>query len=276
MRVLLVDAAVVWLFCSVLESRPAWSAEDVNEIVRRSVANNDANWKLAPQFSFQEHDLITKGGRLTDRTYDVVMIDGSPYNETIAVNGRRLSPAAQKRKDDKLRREEARRRAESPEAKRKRIAAYQQERRQDHALMREMIRAFQFHLAGTETVDGRECFRVDATPRPGYVPPTRDTKVLTAMRGTLWIDTREYEWVRVTASVFRPVAFGLFIAHVQPGTEFTLDEAPVAGNIWMPVHFRTRVRASVLFWSKNSDDNETYSDYRRTGSRTEADADRAR
>jgi hypothetical protein len=67
----------------------------------------------------------------------------------------------------------------------------------------------------------------------------------------------------VTAAVFRPVAFGLFLAHVQPGTEFTLEEAPVEGDLWLPAHFQVKVDAKVLLWSRRSVDNETYSDYRR-------------
>jgi hypothetical protein len=237
------------------------AAQDVNEIVNRSVANNDANWKAAPQYGFKERDVTTKGGKKTTRTYEVTMIDGAPYNKTIAIDGKALSASELKNEDDKEQRERERRRAESPAQKRKRIDEYQLERRQDHALMTEMIKAFQFKLAGKESVNGRECFRVDATPRPGYVPRSRDTKVLTGMRGTLWVDTTEYQWVRVTAAVFRPVAFGLFIAHVQPGTEFTLDEAPVGGRLWMPSHFRTQVKASVLVWSRNSTDDETYTEY---------------
>lgn len=239
------------------------STPDVNDIVNRSVVNNDADWKAAPQYEFEEHDVITKGSERTVRTYDVLMIDGSPYNKTIAIGGKPLSGAAAKREEDKLRHEVQRRRTETPDARRKRIAEYEQGRRQDHALMREMIKAFQFKLIGTETMNGRECFRVEAMPRPGYVPPSRDTKVLTGMRGTLWIDTAEYQWVKVNAYVFRPVAFGLFIAHVQPGTEFTLDEAPVTGKLWLPSHFRTTVKATILFWRRDSTDDETYTNYHR-------------
>ncbi len=238
---------------------------DVNEIVRRSVLTNDANWKIAPQYSYTERDVITKGGRRTVRTYDVSMIEGSPYNKLIAIDDKPLSAAAMKQEDEKREREVDRRRAETPAARAKRVAEYQRERRQDHDLMHEMINAFQFSLGGEETIDGRRCFRIDASPRPGYVPKSRDTKVLTGMRGTLWIDADQYQWVRVRAAVFRPVTFGLFIAHVQPGTEFTLDEAPVAGSVWLPVHFRTRVNATVLFWSRNSVDDETYSNYHARG-----------
>ena len=127
--------------------------------------------------------------------------------------------------------------------------------------MREMMKAFDFHLAGQESVNGRNCYVLVATPRSSYRPISRDTKVLTGMRGKLWIDSAEYQWVKVHAEVFRPVAFGLFIAHVQPGTEFTLEEAPVGQGIWLPVHFVTKVRATALLWSRNYTDDEAYSNY---------------
>jgi hypothetical protein len=231
----------------------AISNPGVTDIVARSVANNDANWKAAPQFDYKERDVITKGGRNTTRTFQVVMLDGSPYDMKLD------APAS----GEKLQREEARRKRESPDARNVRIASYRRERRQDHELMAEMVHAFHFRLIGHTTIDGRDCFQVEATPRPDYVPYSRETKVLSGMRGTLWVDAATYQWVKVTASVFRPVAFGLFIAHVEPGTEFTLQEAPVEGGLWMPRHFRMQVKASVLFWSRNSVDDETYWDYHR-------------
>jgi hypothetical protein len=127
-----------------------------------------------------------------------------------------------------------------------------------------MVKAFDFKIASRERVNGRDCWVLDATPRPGYRPINRDTRVLTGMRGRMWVDAQEYQWVKVHAEVFRPVAFGLFIAHVQPGTEFTLEETPVGSGIWMPSRLITKVRATALvFWSQNSVDDETYTDYRR-------------
>ena len=131
--------------------------------------------------------------------------------------------------------------------------------------MQQMILGFNFKLLGQEMVDGRRCFALEAVPRPGYQPPTRDTKVLTGMRGKMWIDAERYQWVKVHAEVFRPVSFGLFIAQVKPGTEFTLEQKPVEGNLWLPSHFETRVRAEILFFSRRSIDDETYSNYRPAG-----------
>jgi hypothetical protein len=245
---------------------PAWSAEipSVQDIVSQSVANNQEDWKVAPEFTYTAHDIVTKGGNRTDRTYRVVMIDGSPYNELIAVDGEPLSPAEQGREKAQLRRVTQRRNHESSQARRQRTEKYERGRRQDHELMTDMIHAFDFKMGGQQMVDGHQCYRIDASPNPHYVPTSRDTKVLKGMRGTLWIDTETYQWVKVEASVFRPVAFGLFIAKVEPGTEFKLDYAAVEGNIWEPVDFQVKVRSKILhFWSDNSAEDDSFSNYQR-------------
>jgi hypothetical protein len=245
---------------------PVWSAviPSVQEIVSRSVANNQVDWKAAPEFTYITHEVVTKGDRQTDRTYRVLMIEGSPYNELTASNGKPLSAAEQKREKAQLQRVTEQRHHESPEARQQRIAQYERGRRQDHELMADMVQAFDFKMGGLQIVDSRECYRIDAEPKPGYVAHSRDTRVLKGMKGTLWIDTSAYQWVKVQASVFRPVSFGLFIAKVQPGTAFELDYAPVGENIWEPVHFVTRVKSAVLhFWSNNSTDDNFFSNYRR-------------
>lgn len=237
----------------------------VEEIVERSVENSNADWAAAPQFSFTEKDVITKGGKRTVKTYQVLTIEGSPYNKLLAVNDEKLTPAEAASEQRKLQGEINRRHAETRSVRQKRIAEYQQERRQNHALMQEMVKAFKFKLLGEDTVSGRRCFVLDATPRAAYQPTSRDTKVLKGMRGKMWIDMEQYQWVKVHAEVFQPVAFGLFIAHVQPGTDFLLEQEPVQGNIWLPTHFVSHVKAEVMVWAHNSVDDETYSGYRHDG-----------
>ena len=237
----------------------------VQQIVQRSVENINVDWSAAPSYNFQERDVISKDDSRSSKTYEVMMIDGSPYNTLIAVEGRPLSAAQAAAEQKKLEQEIARRRNENPRARQKRIAEDQRERRQDNALIREMAQAFDFKFVGEETLDGRRCFVLDATPRPGYVPRSRDTKVLKGMRGKMWIDEQHYQWVKVHAEVFRPVTFGLFLAHVEPGTAFTLEQRPVAGKLWLPSHFEMSVNAQILILSRRYTDDETYSNYRPAG-----------
>lgn len=238
-------------------------AQNPSAIVQRSVANTNHDWAVAPQFDFTEHDIIIKHGVTTVNTYQVLMIDGTPYNKLTMENGRPLSAGEAAEQDRELQQEIAIRRHQSAASRDRRVAEYQRERRQDNELMGQMAKAFDYTLEGEETIDGHRCFVLAAAPKPSYVPINRDTKVLKGMRGKLWIDEKDYQWVRVRAEVFRPVTFGLFIAHVQPGTEFMLEQRPVEGNLWLPAHFEVKVNASVLWWSRNSVDNETYSNYHR-------------
>ncbi len=253
----------VLLFLAIYSGRSGTPAPDPTEIVQRSVQSINRDWDAAPQYDFTERDDITKSGKRTVKTFRVTMIDGSPYNELIAVNGKPLPARQAAAEKQKLQQETDRRRHESANQRQARIAAYEKERHQDHALFREMMKAFEFKQAGEETLNGRRCLVLDATPKPGYRPPTRETAVLEGMRGKMWVDAEQYQWVKVQAEVFRPVTFGLFIARVRPGTAFTLEQAPVAGNIWLPSHFSMRLNARVLVWSKRSTDDETYTAYAR-------------
>ena len=250
------------LLWSLMLTTPAL-AVDVGEIVRRSVAANEGNWKEAPNYGYVERDVTSKrGGARTIKTSQVYMIEGSEYNKLIAVNDKPLSASQQAAEEQKLKQEIQKRRHESPSQRAKRVSKYQRDRQQDHAMMREMAMAFNFKLAGEENVNGRPAWLLIAEPKPGYRPRTRDTRVLTGMRGKLWVDKQTFQWAKVDAQVVKPVYFGGFIAQVGPGTRFVLEQAPVAGRLWLPRHFAMQVNASVLWRDRSSADDETYSDYR--------------
>lgn len=238
------------------------SGVDVGDIIRKSVAAMNANWSEAPKYAFRECDVESKKDRAKGaKTYEVLMIDGSPYNKLIAVNGHPLSKEEQEAEEQTLRAEVINRKDESSRERKHRIAKYEKERAQDGSLMREMVNAFNFKFVGETQMDGRDVYEFQATPKPGYVPLTHETKVLTGMKGTLWIDKETNQWVKVEAEVMHPVFF-YGIAKVGPGTRFELEQAPV-GNVWMPKHFSVHVNATALgFINEDSTDDETYSDYR--------------
>ena len=254
---------IAFLFTAALYAAQP-STVDVQEIIRKSVAATEANWKEAPNYGFVERDVESKkSAPKTVKTYQVQMIEGSPYRKLIAVNDHPLAKAEQLSEDRSLLDTVTRRKNESAHERARRINAYRKERDHDHAMMREMIAAFNYRLVSETKVDGRDVYQLAANPKPGYVPRDRDAKVLTGMKGTLWVDKETYQWVKVEAEVIRPVNFYGFLAKVGPGTRFELEQEPVAQGLWMPKHFSTRVYAQALgFINQNSTDDETYRDYR--------------
>lgn len=245
-----------------------WAEVNVPDLVRRSVAASERNWKESPHYVWTERDVEEKldsRGRVkttTLKVYETMILEGSEYHKLLQRNGQPLSPEELKAEESRLEAERLRRQRE-PEADRaKRIAKYQRERQQDRAMLREMGDAFTYKLAGEAAIDGHECYVLDATPKPGYVPKTRDTKVLPGMRGKMWVDKQTAQWVKVEAEVIRPVSF-YAVASVGPGTKFILEQEPVGDGVWMPRHFAVKVNASILFMSRNTSTDEVYSNYRR-------------
>lgn len=237
---------------------------DTKQIVERSVQAIRSDWSQAPGYSYEERDVESKhNARGTIKTYEVLMIDGSPYHRVIALNDRALSAGEQAEEERKLKAEIQKRAHESKRDYSRRIAKYEKERRQDQAMLMAMVNAFDFEIAGEETVNGHDCWILDAHPKQGYQPTNRETKVLAGMRGRLWIDKRQYQWARVKAEVVKPVNFYGFVAKVGPGTTILLEQEPVRGDLWLPKRFSMHVSASAFgFIDESSVDDETYSDYK--------------
>ena len=129
--------------------------------------------------------------------------------------------------------------------------------------MLEMVNAFDFTPAGEEDVRGQPAYVFEPRRNQAMSPKSRDAKVLTGMKGRLWVDKGTFQWAKVQAEVIKPISFYGFLAKVEPGTSFLLEQAPVADRIWFPIRFRQQVSAKALgIINENSLDEETYSDYK--------------
>jgi hypothetical protein len=248
------------LLLLVLVSSFAYAQVDVKQIIERSVEANKADWKMRPEYDHSE--TVKKDGHT--KTFDVLMILGTPYHRLTEIDGKPLSPQEKAQQEQLLQQAIARRKAETPEQKQSRIAAWQRSQDRDHFLMEQLTKAFQFKLEGTQTLEGHEVYVLAATPLPGYQPPNNEAKVLTGMKGKLWIDTATFQWVKVEAEVIHTVSIQGFLARVEPGTRFELQQAPVAKDVWFPTYFAVKSRAKVLFFfSRNSQEQDTYFNYRK-------------
>jgi hypothetical protein len=237
-------------------------------IIQKSLAANESDWRAQDRYIYDERDIhsnVDASGHAKvegAKTYQVLMIEGSPYRKLIAANNQPLSAAQQANEEAKLKREIARRRSESLAERRKRVGKYQDQRAEEHLLMEQMATAFHFRLVGEDQVAGVPCYRLEAIPREDYVPPVEKARVLKGMRGTLWVDKANYHWVKVQADVIQPVTFGFFIAKVNPGTRFELDQMPV-DSYWLPKHFMQTVNASVFgLYGYRTQDEMFYSEYK--------------
>jgi hypothetical protein len=64
--------------------------------------------------------------------------------------------------------------------------------------------------------------------------------------------------------VVHPVSIEGFLARVDPGTRFELENVPVAENVWLPKHFAMQASAKILLlFNHNQQEDETYFNYRK-------------
>jgi hypothetical protein len=238
------------------------SPDQTKDTIRRSAEATHADWERAGAFDFCETDKSRTGSR----TSAVLMIEGSPYNRLVQIDGKDLPPAQETEERNKLAVAIQQRKHETPQQRANRVAKYQKERRSDRELLGQLTDAMNFTFVDAEVLDSYQVNVFDATPRPGYVPTSMDTEVLPGMKGKLWIDKSSFRWVKVEAEVVKPVSIAGFLARVEPGTRFELEERPIGPNIWLPEHFTMRARAKILFLiAKSSEADETYFNYRPNG-----------
>ena len=113
-------------------------------------------------------------------------------------------------------------------------------------------------------IDRLETWVLDADPRPGYQPKSREAKVLPKLRGRIWIDKSETQWVKFDVTTTDTISFGLFLARIHKGTRVVVEATRVNQEVWLPKHVAVHidVRLALL---KNFDEDveQTFRDYKK-------------
>lgn len=238
-------------------------AADLDEIVRRGAATLKSDWAADPDYAYVERDEVRKTDKVTSKTSQVVYIEGSDYYLPLAIDDQPLSPERAKAELEKLKNEVRRRKAESPDARRERIAKYKKERDENEALVLDFPSAFTFELVREETMNGYPAYVLSGTPKKKTGPLTLAAKVLSGMRGTVWVDKENFHAVRVECDVIKPVPIYGILAKVLPGTHIEFGMAPVTDSIWLIGELSMKLMVSKLFLFKSTQDTRsTYTDYR--------------
>lgn len=193
-------------------------AADLQEIIRRGTAAIQSDWAADTDYAYIERNEVQKSGPPTSETYRVVEVEGSDYKLAIAISNRPLPPDRQKLELRKFGDEVRRRKAEDPAARERRVAKYQKQRRENGALLLDFPDAFNFELAGEETMNGHPAFVLSAMPKKRTGSLSLAARVLAGMQGTLWLGKENFHVVRVECDAVKPIPVFGILARVLPGT----------------------------------------------------------
>ena len=252
------------------QAQPAATGDDARAIVLLSAERDQNDLEARRNYTFlthtEQHDLDADGRvkKTQSRTHEVLILYGSPYERLIARDDRPLSPDEDRKERKKMDKEMARREKESSKQREKLAQEETEGVRRQRAILLEVADAFEFQLLGEEEVDGFATWVIQADPRPGYKPRSKETRFLPNFRGRIWITKDDYRWVKVDAEVIRRISLGWVLARLNPGTTLAFEQKRVHGEIWMPSQIHLRAVGRVALLKKFSAEVlVTYSDFRK-------------
>jgi len=215
-------------------------AEDARAIIQKSVDLDQLNWLRMKDYTWIARETersLDGSGRVKSESsseWETVVVYGEPHRRMLKRDNAPLSPDQQRREQEKLDKAVAKLERETPEQRERRAAKEEKEREEDRKFLREIPDLYDFHLDGEQKIDGLDTWMITATPKPGYRVKRGDAAPLLKIRGKLWIDKAEYQWVRVEAETTATISWGLFLARLHPGAKLVFEQTRVNDEIWLP------------------------------------------
>lgn len=176
----------------------------------------------------------------------------------------RSPPAEQRKQQDKLDQGAARLAQETPAQKQQHLAEYERRRQKERGFLREIPDAYDLHIEGETTVDGDGVWVIAGTPKAGYQPKDRDAKAFLKIRGKIWVDKSNYQWVCVEAETIGTIAYGIVLARLNPGARLVFEQTRASDTLWLPKRLYMRGSGRLALVKKIAMEEEiTWSDYRK-------------
>lgn len=198
------------------------------------------------------------------RTREILMIYGEQVERLIAKDDKPLSDKEAAKEEERIQKIIDKRKNESHDDRQKRLRKQEQQREEARKFSTEIADAYNFRLVGSELIGGRHTYVIDAEPRPGFQPHSRAAKILPKIRGRIWIDKAEHQWVKLDAEVIDTISFGLFLAHLHKGTRIVAEQTRINDEVWLPKHTAAKIDVRLaLLKNLVGDEEVTYRDYRK-------------
>ena len=127
-----------------------------------------------------------------------------------------------------------------------------------------MVNAYDFRLVGDDKVSGEDTWVIEATPRPDFKPTQPHADILKKIKGRMWVEKKNYNWVKIEAESFDTISFGLFLFRIHPGSRFVLETQHVNNEMWalkaLDINGSARI---ALLKNEAIEQEDTFSNYKK-------------
>ncbi len=254
------NAAVQSVAVSGSNSALALAQTDPSALVRNASQNELANsygHRLPMRYRLRK---ITAK---SDTTKEIVETRDGAVARLIAVDGHALGPARAQQEAQRLHSVSS-----DPAIEAHRRSSERRDAQRINEIMRLLPDAFIYRYAGKiDTPDG-SAIHLTFGPNPKFSPPDLTTRVLTGIRGDIWIDADDLRVVRIDGHIFKTVDYGWgLLGTVNPGGTVLLERTKTSECGWqltrLSIHLHGR---ALLFKTLHISIEETATDYHRVSS----------
>jgi hypothetical protein len=242
----------------------------IRQLMEEVSQKDQENDKRRKEYTYiqreEEHTLDGKGRiKSTEiHTREILRIYGEQIERLIAKNDTPLSEKDAAKEEERIQKIVDKRKNESEGDRQKRLRKEEKEREHDREFVSEVADAYNFRLVGSEKIGGRDTYVIDADPRPGFQPRSKEARFLSKIRGRIWIDKAERQWVKLDVQVLDTISFGLLLARLHKGSRIVAEQTRINDEVWLPKHESVKVDIRVaLLKNFNVDEDVMYRDYKK-------------
>ncbi len=261
-------AAVLLLFAAIpthAQNSSAKPLPNISTLMHQVLENQNRLDRIRENYACRDTrtvEILNKHGdvkRSATYVFQVSFLDGHEIHRLIEKDGRPLSPKAQKKEDDRIRKQVEKYERDARNGKRQ-----AKREREAEITIQDFLRADRFSHPRRERLAGRPVIAFNFRANPRFKARTRTEKIVQALVGTVWIDAQAHEVVRLEARFVKnfKVGWGL-VASVHRGTAVAFRQTLVHHQVWLPVYSQFHVSArALLFFGVNENQINRYSHYR--------------
>lgn len=131
-------------------------------------------------------------------------------------------------------------------------------------IMRSLPSAFLYHYAGAVDTPYGKAVRLMFIPNPRFSPPDLMSRVMTGIRGDIWIHPGDLRVIRMDGHIFKAVDYGWgLLGSLDPGGGMLLEQKKTDDCGWQLSRLSVRVRGKAFLFKKlQISIEETAADYR--------------
>jgi hypothetical protein len=231
-------------------------AEEPVDLVRKSV---DLEIKAAQDYTTPYTYVLRKESNSGVAVRQMVETkDGLLLARTLTWNGKVPSSEDQAKEDRRLERL-----ITSAEERSKKAAEQKDDAQRALRILRALPTSSLYTLDGHENIAGRDTIRLAFKPNPKFSPEVKETYLLKAAEGKMWIDAESTRMVRLDATITDSVSIGWgLLGKIDKGGKLFLEQAIVKGGQWRMTALRIDATGKALiFKSIRIKQHQTGSNY---------------